>query len=306
MKTTGSVLPMSSPPAILSPMQQTASRESIDQIGLSFIPDGTPLREALKRTTHLAIMAHQDDIEIGAYHGIAEACQNADHHFTAVVVTDGRNSPRSGRFANVSPDEMVEIRAEEQTKAARLGRYNALIQMQVPSGELSSPAVSRQLATIIESCPSAQTLYTHNPFDRHRTHRRVLHEVANAIGSLSTLSFERIYGAEVWGKLDWLPSRFRHSLDVSYHPKLAADLLAVFASQIDGGKRYDLAEMGLRLSNATYSESHAVDESAAVSYALDMTDALRNHPNGLKRLVDEVMKAFSNEKHKAWEEIETL
>ena len=37
-----------------------------------FIPDGTSPEAALARTTHLCIAAHQDDIEIMAYHGIAE------------------------------------------------------------------------------------------------------------------------------------------------------------------------------------------------------------------------------------------
>ena len=37
-----------------------------------FVPDGLPPAAALARTTHLAIAAHQDDIEIMAYHGIAE------------------------------------------------------------------------------------------------------------------------------------------------------------------------------------------------------------------------------------------
>ena len=37
-----------------------------------FVPDGTALAAALARTTHLCLAAHQDDIEIMAYHGIAE------------------------------------------------------------------------------------------------------------------------------------------------------------------------------------------------------------------------------------------
>jgi hypothetical protein len=37
-----------------------------------FVPDGIPVATALARTTHLCIAAHQDDIEIMAYHGIAE------------------------------------------------------------------------------------------------------------------------------------------------------------------------------------------------------------------------------------------
>ena len=35
-----------------------------------YVPDGFPVDVALSRTTHLAVSAHQDDIEIMAYHGI--------------------------------------------------------------------------------------------------------------------------------------------------------------------------------------------------------------------------------------------
>ena len=37
-----------------------------------FVPDGMDEEAALARTTHLCVSAHQDDIEIMAYHGIAE------------------------------------------------------------------------------------------------------------------------------------------------------------------------------------------------------------------------------------------
>ena len=40
-----------------------------------FVPDGTPVSEALARTTHLAVSAHQDDIEIMAYDGISGALE---------------------------------------------------------------------------------------------------------------------------------------------------------------------------------------------------------------------------------------
>ena len=35
-----------------------------------FIPDGVSVEEALIRTTHMAIAAHQDDIEIMAMDGV--------------------------------------------------------------------------------------------------------------------------------------------------------------------------------------------------------------------------------------------
>ena len=40
---------------------------------ITYIPDGTEEQKAIERTTHLAISAHQDDIEFMAYAPIAEA-----------------------------------------------------------------------------------------------------------------------------------------------------------------------------------------------------------------------------------------
>ena len=53
-----------------------------------FVPEGAPVDAALSRTTHLGIAAHQDDLEIMAYHGILECFGQPDKHFTGVTVTD--------------------------------------------------------------------------------------------------------------------------------------------------------------------------------------------------------------------------
>ena len=78
-------------------------------------------------------------------------------------------------------------------------------------------------------------------------------------------------GCEVWRNLDWLCPQDKVILDVSRHENLHAALVGVFDSQICGGKRYDLAAMGRNRSNATFSESHAVDTAQALTYALDLT-----------------------------------
>jgi hypothetical protein len=44
----------------------------------TYVPDGRPLDEALARTTHLAVGAHQDDIEFMALHGIFACFGRAD------------------------------------------------------------------------------------------------------------------------------------------------------------------------------------------------------------------------------------
>ena len=82
-----------------------------------FVPDGSPVAAALARTTHLCIAAHQDDIEIMAWHGIAECHDSKDRWFTGVVVTDGSGSPRAGKFANHNDEQMKAVRREEQRAA---------------------------------------------------------------------------------------------------------------------------------------------------------------------------------------------
>ena len=92
-----------------------------------YIPDGTDEKEALARTTHLAIAAHEDDIEFMAYAPIAECFGRQDKWFCGVVVTDGAGSPRSGIYADYTDEDMKKIRIEEQKKASNVGNYGAQI-----------------------------------------------------------------------------------------------------------------------------------------------------------------------------------
>lgn len=57
-----------------------------------FVPDGEKEEKALERTTHLAISAHQDDIELMAYHGVLQCFGKKDAWFTGVVTADGAGS----------------------------------------------------------------------------------------------------------------------------------------------------------------------------------------------------------------------
>ena len=60
-------------------------------------------------------------------------------------------------------------------------------------------------------------------------------------------------------------------MDLTNHENLQAALLGVFDSQIAGGKRYDLASLGRRRANATFSESRSIDTSTGLSFAMDMS-----------------------------------
>jgi hypothetical protein len=86
----------------------------------------------------------------------------------------------------------------------------------------------------------------------------------------------RALGCEIWRDLDWLPDSEKVALDSGRHPKLARKLLAVFDSQITGGKRYDLASIGRRSANATFFASHATDNLAGVTWAIDLTPVTRD------------------------------
>src|SRR5207237_8593611 len=98
-----------------------------------FVPDGTAADAAIARTTHLCISAHQDDIEIMAYHGVAECFGQKDKWFTGVVVTNGAGSPRSGIYGGYTDEQMQKVRLIEQRKAAYVGEYACQIQLGFPS-----------------------------------------------------------------------------------------------------------------------------------------------------------------------------
>jgi LmbE family N-acetylglucosaminyl deacetylase len=242
--------------------------------GTLYVPDGCEEAGALSRTTHLAIGAHHDDLEIMAHHGIQACYQQSARWFTGVTVTDGGGSPRAGQFAACSDEEMKKVRREEQLAAARLGEYGAQFLLDYPSSaakEGGCDALVEELRAIILATQPA-VLYTHNPADKHATHVGVLLRVVAALRGLSPEERpKQVLGCEVWRDLDWLVDDEKVALDVSGGEELQGQLLAVFASQIAGGKRYDLGALGRRRANATFHQSHDVDVATGVTFAMDLT-----------------------------------
>jgi LmbE family N-acetylglucosaminyl deacetylase len=245
----------------------------------AYVPDRRPLAAALARTTHLCIAAHQDDIEIMAHHAIAGCYGRRDRWFTGVVVTDGGGSPRAGRFARFTDEEMKAVRRAEQRKAARLGKYSAILQLAHPSAVVKaarSPVVRADLTAILRAA-GLHTVYLHSPADKHDTHVAVFRRCLEALRALpKSKRPQQVYGCEVWRNLDWLLDTDKVVLDDSARPKLAARLIGAFASQIAGGKRYDLAIAGRRLANATFHTSHATDRATALTWAMDLTPLVRD------------------------------
>ena len=223
---------------------------------MMYIPDGTSEKTALSRTTHLAVSAHQDDIEFMAYAPVAECFGAPDKWFGAIVVTDGAGSPRSGLYADYTDNEMKAVRVVEQKKAAFVGEYGFLAMLGHPSKavkDAGNAKIVEELANLIRKA-RPKYLYTHNLADKHETHVATALKVIAALRTLSPEERpEKVY------------------LDCGAHPNLMRALSAVFDSQIVGGKRYDLAAEGRRLANATFSASHACDTYSALNYAMDLT-----------------------------------
>ncbi|MBP6506221.1 MAG: PIG-L family deacetylase [Opitutaceae bacterium] len=239
-----------------------------------FVPAGGDADTALARTTHLCVIAHQDDIEINAYPAVAECYDRTDRFFTGVVVTNGAGSPRSGVFANHTDEQMKRVRIEEQRTAARLGKYNLQLQLAHPSVDVKKSGhvgVQSDLRAIFSAC-RPQTVYLHQPLDKHDTHVAVLLRSLEAIRSLPKAHRPaRVLGVEAWRGLDWLMDDEKVAMDCSAHPELALKLIQVFASQVVGGKRYDTASLGRRQANATFHSSHSTDKFTEVAWAVDLT-----------------------------------
>ena len=244
-----------------------------------YIPDNMPLDQALGRTTHLCLAAHQDDIEIMAAQPILECFQQEDKWFAGVVVTDGRGSPRDGLYQDYTDDEMRLVRFKEQRKAAMIGEFAAQIMLDIPSNVIKDASCREPVDDILAILRATrpQVVYTHNLADKHDTHVGVALRVIQALRNLEQAERpERLVGCEVWRALDWMVDSDKVMMDLSAHENLQAALLGVFDSQIVGGKRYDLASLGRRRANATYFEAHGVDETTGLSYGMDMTPLIND------------------------------
>ena len=244
-----------------------------------FVPDGRPVAEALARTTHLGIGAHQDDLEFMTVHGILSCFGQPDKWYCGVTCTDGAGSSRSGVYAAYTDEQMKAVRREEQRTAAMIGRYGAMLQLDFTSGQAKArdnTALVDDLAAILATT-RPQTVYTHAPADKHDTHVGVARAVIAAIRRLPMAERPaRVYGCEGWRDLDWLPDDRKVVLDVSERSNISAALSGVFDSQISGGKRYDDAVMGRRKANATFLASHAVDTATLVTFAMDLTPLVQD------------------------------
>jgi LmbE family N-acetylglucosaminyl deacetylase len=263
-----------------------------------YVPDGLALPEALRRTTDLAIAAHQDDIEIMAAGPILQCFQRTDRWFSGVVVTDGRGSPRDGLYQKYDDDEMRLVRFKEQRKAAIIGEYAAQVMLDYPSSMVKDGSSRQPVEDIARLLQAArpESVYTHNLADKHDTHVAVALRTIAAIRSLLPSERpQRLYGCEVWRDLDWMLDGDKVTFDLTAHENLQSALLGVFDSQISGGKRYDLASLGRRRAHATYAESHGVDLTQGMSYAMDLTSLIQDPALEIEAFVEMHIAHFTRD-----------
>jgi LmbE family N-acetylglucosaminyl deacetylase len=259
------------------------------------VPDGLENESALKRCSHMGIGAHQDDLEIMAFHGVLACFDMPDKWFCGVTCTDGVGGPRKEGLEHLSPPDIGKLRSEEQDQAAQLGQYGAMAQLNHSSTDVKSADKSELVADLYELLLAAQpdVVYTHNPADKHETHVGVTVAVLEAIRKMPPGKRpQTLYGCEVWRDLDWLNDDKKVRLDTSGNDDLAAALINCHASQITPAKRYDLATLGRRHANATYSEAHSNIPETHVTHAMDLSPLLRDDALNLPEFVSRLIGGF--------------
>jgi LmbE family N-acetylglucosaminyl deacetylase len=263
-----------------------------------FIPDGSPLPDALRCTSHLGVAAHPDDLEIMAYHGILKCFSSDQDCFFGVIATDGAGSPRDGFYKRYTDEEMKVVRKKEQKKAATVGEYSGVAFLNYTSSEIKDPRNPDPREDIKELLTLAKprVVYTHNPADKHDTHVATGLRTIQALRELpAELRPETVYGCEVWRDLDWMLDEDKIGLDVSAHQNLATSLVSVFDSQVSGGKGYDMATIGRRRAHATYYATHGVDVASSMIFAMDLTALIQDPSLDIKEFVCRYINRFADD-----------
>jgi len=263
-----------------------------------WVPDGLSEEAALKRTTHMSIAAHQDDVEIMALEGILAGFGSSEKWFTAVIVTNGAGSPRDGIYGKYTDDQMQAVRKFEQKKAAFVGEYAAVALLNHPSSNVksaSNPAAKNDIKAIVGAA-RPEVIYTHNLADKHDTHVGVTLRTIAALRELpADHRPKKVYGCEVWRDLDWMVDGDKVVFKLAERENIAASLVGVFDSQIAGGKRYDLATLGRRRAHATYYQSHSVDAAQMINFGMDLTPLIHDEKLDPAEFIGGFVKRFADD-----------
>jgi LmbE family N-acetylglucosaminyl deacetylase len=264
---------------------------------LIYVPDPTEPSEALARTTHLGIVAHQDDLEIAAFHGVWVARRDPSQRFSGVTLAQGTGGPRAPELVDASEALVSTVRREEQMYASDLGTYSAHVFLDYASSvvkDLAEDGPTLDLVDVLR-LTRPRVVYTHALSDRHSTHLATALRTIYAIRALPAEERpEQILGCEVWGDLDWLPEPYRIELDVSGEDDLARELISAFKSQIAAGKRYDIGTLGRRAAHATFGNSHTEDQATALTLAMNLSPLIAAPELDIEAFLAEMLNSFQS------------
>ena len=229
---------------------------------------------------------------------ILECFQQKDKWFTGVVVTDGRGSPRDGLYKDTATKRCAWSASRNSARRPIVGEYAAQVLLDYPSKmikDASRKEPVEDILAILRATQPAGRLHP-QPGRQARYPCGVALRVIEALRRLDPAERpDRLLGCEVWRALDWMVDADKVTDGPDRHENLQAALLGVFDSQIAGGKRYDLASMGRRRANATYFESHGVDNTTGLSYAMDMTPLMNDANLDPAAFVSGFIQRFAND-----------
>lgn len=253
------------------------------------------LQESLQKSTHLGVGAHPDDLEVMAHHGIIECLNSETKHFFGVTCTTGSGSHKSGPFADMSDEEFVGQRVSEQMKSAKLGKMAGCLLLGFESAEIKSSLNQKmvdQLSEILEF-GQPEIIYTHNPFDKHKTHVGVTLHLVKALQKIN-FKPKHFFGCEVWRGLDWVEDGQKKILEIK-DSELVKSLVGCHHSQLVD-KDYGEATIGRMKSNATFFDSSKGDDVKLQLFAIDLLPLL----NGLdiQTFTNQYLDGFSRDVRK--------
>lgn len=264
-----------------------------------FVPDGASAEAAVARSRYLAIGAHHDDIEQMAVHGIMEAWKLGGGVFFGVVASDGVGNRHTGEYSGMTYEELREVRVGEQREAARIGRYAGVAMLNYPSSEIKDhhlKDLDEDLVTLIDRI-RPETVYLHNPFDRHDTHVALCLRTIAALRTVAAKGYapKQVLGCEAWRGLDWMVFHDRTLLPVMDGQGLEEQLAGVFHSQFDRVRFRELAARGRRIANATFHESHSIGMDEEVTIAINMLPLVTDPSIDMEVFVRNVIERFESD-----------
>ncbi len=244
----------------------------------------------------LGVGAHQDDLEFMCFNAISDGREAGG--FSGVILTNGSGSTRNPEHEPLSPEKYSLVRNREQIKAANIGGYRQIIQLNHPSVDvkMANPkeAIQEMFEILTEMRP--QIIYTHNPFDKHLSHIATLNVVVKAILEMPLIDRpKQLFGCEVWRGLDWLPSKFKLVWPIDDSGALRDQLTQCFPSQSGRSKNYAQAIKGRRQCNATFLDGYQKDQFQHAEYGIDLGVLIGEKPKSLASFCEEVLEEFQQE-----------